>query len=176
MAENYDDAEDIMGGSRERPAAREAVKKANGPIGKAWAWFSVQPAQTKVIVIGVAVVLGVVVWMMFKKTPAKSSADDAAPETAFDKINKDRPPLGGPVPAEFPPQPIPLGGGFQPGPTPSPTQPGQNGPTGIASQPAVAPAVARWRVTPGGVSQPYLNYNVNNAGHRQQIAITGSLN
>lgn len=175
MAE-YDDAEDIMGGSKESSAASQRVKKANGPIGKAWAWFSVQPAQTKVIVIGVIVVLGVVVWMMFKKQPVKSNADDEAPETAFDKINKDKPPLGGPVPAEFPPQPIPLGGGFQPGPVPPSNSPGQNGPTGIATQPAAAPAVARWRVTPGGISNPYANYNVNNAGHRQSIAITGSLN
>lgn len=165
---DYDDAESPVNESRGGP---RAVSRARGPIGKAWAWFSAQPAQTKVIVIGVAVVLGVIVWMALRKRSANSQDNMTADSSEIP--TKPTEPVGAPPSAPAPP--IPLGGGYQPGPQPT-TGPGQSGPTGIATQPTAAPAVARWRVTPGGVSDPYTNYNVNNAGHRQGIAITGPLN
>lgn len=169
---DYDDAESPVG---EREAPSRSPRRATGPIAKAMAWFGAQPATTKVIVIGVIVVLGVVVYMAFKKTPAASTDTSAADNKSGPGELPKGPPGGPNPPVYFPPQPIPLGGGFQPGPQPPVTQPGQNGPTGIATQPAAAPAVARWMVTPGGVSDAYANYNVNNAGHRQGIAITGKL-
>lgn len=176
MAE-YDDSVSPV----DEPEGRQrSVRRAQGPIGKAWAWFSAQPAQTKVIVLGVIVILGVIAWMAFRKTPAASTDSTAA----ADRNEIPTPPVAPPVPSGPPPMPappIPFGGGFLPGPQPGggpapvqPTQSGGGSGPGVPVRPA-APAVARWMITPGGLSDPYTNYNVNNAGHRQGIAITGRL-
>lgn len=172
---DYDDAESPIG---EREAPSRSRTHATGPIGKAWAWFSAQPATTKVIVIGVIVVLGVVVWMALRKTnPVQTTGEETTGSFkdnrgSLPKIPGENGPTGI---ATFPGQPIPLGGGYQPGPQPVEGGPGQSGPTGI-NQPILSVPVSRWNVTPGGVSNPYANYNINNAGHRQGIAVTGSLN
>lgn len=79
---DHDDAESIMGDEERSSRASARVSGATGakgPIGKAWAWFSVQPAQTKVIVIGVIVVLGVVVWMALRKDKRVENDDEVAP-------------------------------------------------------------------------------------------------
>lgn len=70
---DIDDAESPIG---ERDAPSRAPTRAGGPLGKAWGWFNAQPAQTKVIVIGVIVVLGVVVWMALRKKAAPTTDEN----------------------------------------------------------------------------------------------------
>lgn len=74
MAE-HDDAVDVMGDERERPSRASHERTSGNPIGRAWQWFTVQPAQTKVIILGVIVVLGVVIWMALRNKNSSQTTD-----------------------------------------------------------------------------------------------------
>lgn len=172
---DYDDAESPV----DEPAGRSrSSTRAGGPIAGAWGWFSKQPAQNKVIIVGVIAVLGVVVWMAFrKKTP---SADTTTNGTVSDssKQNKDLiPPLpASPAPPTSifgSPAGVPSDFGVHNMPDRGARPPTQAAPP-MPDYPVAAPAVARWAITPGGMSRAYAPYELS--GHRQDISITGSLN
>ena len=76
MAE-HDDAVSPMGDDEER--SRPSQSRTGGhPLARVWAWFNAQPTQTKVIIVGVIVVLGVIAWMALRNK--NSSADTSSEE------------------------------------------------------------------------------------------------
>lgn len=104
---DYDDAQSPIG---DEQGYSRAPRRASGPIARVWALFSAQPMTTKVLIIGVIVVVGVVAYMALKKKPAAATSDSSS-ET--------RPGLFGPL--------------GQNGPGTQPT-----GPTGILMQPPIS--------------------------------------
>lgn len=126
-----------MGGGERAP--RRSRDRVGGPIGNAWAWFNSQPPQTKVMVIGVIVVLGVVIWMMFrKKQPAASSSDTTDVQAGpFSPLGN--PGAQGPTGLVSPAPSGPTGAPpFSPAPPIYPTAPPTSppsGPTGIRANP-----------------------------------------
>jgi len=99
---DYEDAESPVG---ERGGSSRAPTRASGPLGKLAAWFGAQPASTKLIIISVILVIGVVIWMALRNKGSASTSSDSSEDK----------------PGKF----SPLGQG----------RPGENGPTGIAVLP-----------------------------------------
>ena len=127
MAE-HDDAVSPIGADE---APSRAPTRAGNPLARGWAWFNAQPTQTKVIIIGVIVVLGVVAWMALRnKNNAQTDTEDVSPG----RFN----PLGA---SRFGPGNMAASPTALPPPTSASTdQPG-------ATSPAVSPAIS-----PGGGS------------------------
>jgi hypothetical protein len=147
---DYDDAVSPVG-EDERPS--RARGRASGPIGRLWGWFAAQPAQTKVIILGVIVVLGVVAYMAIKgKSTAQAETDSEDKPGKFFPLGQMGPGANGPTGIASAPTPgsilgTPVTSGdtsnasSYPPPTAS-TSPNPvstlSGPTGIATQPAQA--------------------------------------
>lgn len=163
---DYDDAVSPVGDD-DAPSRRSYARTGGNPFARGWAWFSAQPMQTKVVVIGVVVVLGVVAWMALrKKTPADTSSEDVSPG-AFGPLGAssrmgNNPGLPTPTvpPTALPPTSVPTSvstsvpqssGIVAPVTTgASPLQ--VTAPTG--DQPAAFRPPATWPVTPEGSSKP----------------------
>jgi hypothetical protein len=76
--DEYDDYADAVSPVGERTGTRTRAKGNGGPfLGKLWAKFNALPAQTKVLIIGAIVVVGIVIYLNVKGKSA-AAADDTA--------------------------------------------------------------------------------------------------
>lgn len=137
---DYEDAESPVG---ERGGYSRASTRAQGPLGKLGAWFGAQPASTKLIVVGVIVVIGVVVWMAFRNKSAATSTDSSTDTPGkFSPLGQGRPGDNGPTGiAVYPMGGSPVSSGdTSNAPSYPPVLSGitRQGPTGIATRPTQA--------------------------------------
>lgn len=162
MAE-HDDAQSPIGDDE---APLRAPTRAGNPLARGWAWFNAQPTQTKVIIVGVIVVLGVVAWMALrnKNTASTSSSEDVSPGKfrplgASGPIGSQPTPVTAIPPTDQPAATAPpvtssiIPGGGTPRPITATAAPNIAGPL---LTPVVAPAAVRpaniYPVTPEGMS------------------------
>ena len=139
---DYDDAESPVGA---RAGYSRGSTRATGPLGAAWAWFSKSPPTTKLIVVGVIVVIGVVAWMVIRGNKAAAASSDGEDKPGkFLPLGQRGPGSNGPTGIVTFPSGVPVSGGdtsnapSYPPPTAPTSMPGSSGPTGIASRPAQA--------------------------------------
>ena len=162
---DYDDAISPVGDD-EAPSRRSRRATGGNPLTRAWAVFSAQPLQTKVIIVAVAVVLGVVAYMLFRKKPAADSSEDVSagafgPLGASSRMNFN-PGLPTPTvpPTALPPTSVPTSASISTPTSSGIIAPATTGstplqtPTPTGDQPAAFRPPATWPVTPAGSSKP----------------------
>lgn len=148
--DEYDDYADAVSPTSERTRTQTRTHAGGGPfLGKLWAKFNALPAQTKVLILGAIVVVGIVIYLNVKGKSAAAADNSNATVTQIPGNSPNpqpNPNPNPPMPGAQPPVPIypinPYGlsggpGGINNNPgNPPTTTPGQNGPTGIISRPA----------------------------------------
>jgi len=139
--DEYDDYADAVSPVGERTQRAPRIRGGANVFKKVWSWFNAQPAQTKVLIVGAMLVVGVVIYMAIRNKQQAASTDDS----------EGNPITTGPFNGRWglPRAYVP---GQAPTPAPSPTSAVPKAPTPAAipkpSQPAAVPAAAAKPVYP----------------------------
>src|SRR5689334_11018714 len=97
--DEYDDYADAVSPVGERTQTRTRAKGNGGPfLGKLWAKFNALPAQTKVLILGALVVVGIVIYLNVKGKSAAASDNANATVTQIPGNSPNPPPNPNPNP------------------------------------------------------------------------------
>jgi len=150
--DEYDDYADAVSPVGERTQRAPRIRGGSNVFKKAWGWFNAQPAQTKVLIVGAMLVVGVVIYMAIRNKQQAASTDDSEGNPITTGPFNGRWGLPRAYAPGQAPAPGPLASNGASTPTPSPTSAVPKAPTPVAipkpSQPAAVPAAAAKPVYP----------------------------